>query len=132
DLADRIKCGQRVVAHIFSGDGGDDLTGGHDAEGVAVGLRSGHCFVADDTAGSGLVFNDDPLSELGLPLIGGDASRGVPAPPPGPNDLMIRIGLCGQSCATACDPKAATSKADASRAMILRIFIFVSPAGELP
>ena len=79
DLPDRRKSGQGVIAHIFPGDGGNDLARGHDAERVAVGLGNGHRFIADDATGTRLVLDDDRLAQPGLHRIAQNAPDDVGA-----------------------------------------------------
>ncbi len=66
NLANRSERGQRIVTHIFPGNRCNNLTGGHDAERIAIGLRIRDDFIADDAAGARLVLDDDRLAELGL------------------------------------------------------------------
>ena len=79
NLADRGKGRQRVVAHVLSRDGGDDLAGGHDAERVAVGRGVRDHFIADDAAGAGLVLNHHRLAEFALHRVSQDAADDVGA-----------------------------------------------------
>jgi hypothetical protein len=77
NLADGSESGQSVVAHVLSRDRGDDLTGRHDAQRVAIGIRIRDGFIADDAAGAGLVFNHHRLAQLRLHRICEDAADDV-------------------------------------------------------
>ena len=68
-----------VVGHVLLGDGGDDLTRGHDSERVAVGRRLGDHVIAQDAARTRLVFDDERLAEPALHRVGENAADDVGA-----------------------------------------------------
>ena len=79
DLRDRIERGERVIAQRLVHSCRDDLARGHDAERVAVLLRTGDGLVAQRAGGARTVLDHHRLTELLLQRLADDAADDVGA-----------------------------------------------------
>src|SRR4051794_20026373 len=59
-----LEGGQGVVTQRLAHDGGDDLAGGHDAQGVAILLRARDGLIAKRSGGAGPILHHNGLAEL--------------------------------------------------------------------